>query len=52
MMMALKFFEEYALNGIIKWSSQSEQDQNIVYCMGIEAESVIWTDLKAVGFPK
>ena len=51
-MIALKFFDEYAINGIVKWVSQFGQNQNIVYRMGIEAENIIWTDLRAIGFPK
>ncbi len=51
-LIALKFFDEYAINGIVKWVSQIDQDQKIAYRMGIEAENIIWTDLKAIGFPK
>ncbi len=51
-MIALNYLGEYAINGIIKWSSQIEQNKNIVYRMGIEVESIIWTDLKAIGFPE
>ena len=48
----LKFFDEYAINGIIKWAYLFDQNQNIVYRMGIEAEYIIWKDLNATGFPK
>ena len=51
-MIALNFTDDYAINGIIKWSSQIKRDQNVVYIIGIEVESIIWTDLKAMGFPE
>ncbi len=51
-LIVLKFFDEYAINGIVKWISQFGQNQKIFYRMGIEAENIIWTDLKAIGFPK
>ena len=51
-MIALNFTDDYAINGIIKWSSQIKRDQNVVYSIGIEVESIIWTDLKAMGFPE
>ena len=51
-MIALNFTDDYAINGIIKWSSQIKRDQNVVYIIGIEVESIIWTYLKAMGFPE
>ena len=48
----LEFSGEYAIKGTVTWSSQILQGQNTVYCVGIQAESIIWTDLKAVAFPE
>ncbi len=49
---SLKFLNEYAIHGIIKWSKQTYQDQNIFYRMGIKADKIVWTDLRAIGFPE
>ena len=48
--LSLKFIDEYAIKGIVKWSSQLYKDRNIFYRTGIEVENIVWTDLKAIGF--
>jgi hypothetical protein len=51
-MVELKFLGEYAIQGIVKWSSQLMDGQHIAYRIGVEVESIIWTDLKTIAFPK
>ena len=52
LMIELKSLGEYAFKGIVRWSSQDNQEQNIVYLAGVEVKSIIWTDLKGIRFIK
>ena len=43
--------EDYAIRGLIKGSFPMENDPNMRHRLNIEAETIIWTDFKAIGFP-
>ena len=43
--------EDYAIRGVIKGSFPLGTDPHLNYRLNIKAESIIWTDFKAVGFP-
>jgi len=51
-MVELKFLGEYAIQGMVVWSSQVLKGRHAACRIGFEAESIIWTDLKSIAFPK
>lgn len=47
----MKYFDEYALKGWIKWSCQ-EDDDGVSYHMGLEVDCIIWNEMRAISFPE
>jgi len=43
--------EDYALRGVVKGTFALGNGPDLTHRLNIKAESIIWTDFKAVGFP-
>ena len=50
-LISLELKGNYVLHGTVIWSSQIHDDENIYYRMGIETDSIILKDIKAISFP-
>jgi len=50
-LITLELKDKYIIQGIVVWSSYIYDKGENYYKMGIETESIILSDIKAIGFP-